>query len=174
MFDAKLSALAADNRARIGRKNMWLAHHWPEHYAERCVKLGGRHVCRRCFSLYPLGILVAVLSTRGITPWPASLDPAAIWILSIPATIAYCAEALNLIGYSAKVQVSTTIIAALAFGRGLGYEFEQRWSSEFWGPICFFGLVWFMFTAAGMTIRRAKQNQSQTELERLSRGRQLR
>lgn len=155
MFDAKLAALAADNSARLGRKNMWLAHHWPEHYHQRCVTFGGRPVCRRCAALYPVGLLVAILATAGITPWPGSLDPAAIWILSIPATIAYCAEALGLIQYSPKVQVGTTLVAALAFGRGLGYEFEQRWSPEFWGPICFFGLVWFMFTAAGLLIRRA-------------------
>lgn len=160
MFDAKLSAMASANTARLGRKNMWLAHHWPEHYRERCVVLAGRHVCRRCAALYPLGVLVAILSWAGVAPWPETFDPAAIWILSIPATVAYCAEALGLIRYSSKVQVGTTLVAALAFGRALGYEFEQRWSPEFWGPICFFGLVWFLFTAAGMIIRRAQQNPS--------------
>lgn len=154
MFDAKLQSIAKDQRNKLGRRNMWLAHHWPEHYSERCVLIGGRHVCRRCASLYPLGILVAIMSAMGVVPWPESLDPWAIWALSIPATIAYGAEAIGVLKYSAKTQVSTTLIAALAFGRALGYEFLARGSPEFWGPICFFGLVWFLFTAAGMWLRR--------------------
>ncbi len=150
MFDAKLKSMASIQQAKIGRRNMWLAHHWPEHYGERCVKIGKYHVCRRCAALYPLALLVAVLSTAGLVPWPGALDPWAIWILAIPATVAYGAEALGVVKYSAKIQVSTTLIAALAFGRALGYEFEQRWSSEFWGPVCFFGLAWFLLTVTGM------------------------
>lgn len=147
MFDAKLASMAKANQSAIGRKNMWLAHHWPEHYAERCVQLGGRHVCRRCAALYPLGLLVAVLSTVSFVAWPDSWNPAAIWVLSVPATVAYCAEALGLIGYSAKIQVATTLVAAMAFGRALGYEFIERGSPEFWGPIAVFGGIWFLFTA---------------------------
>ncbi len=159
MFDAKLKSMADIQQQKTGRKNMWLAHHWPEHYGERCVTIGSRHVCRRCAALYPLGLLVAILATFDIVPWPGALDPWAIWILSLPATIAYCGEAIGVIAYSAKVQVSTTLIAALAFGRALGYEFEERWSPEFWGPICFFGLVWFMFTATGMALRKKRDQQ---------------
>lgn len=153
MFDAKLNALAQSESDVIGRKNMWLAHHWPEHYEERCVLIARHQICRRCAALYPLGLLVALLSTVGLVPWPGSIDPYAIWILSIPATLAYCAEALGLIQYSPKVQVSTTLLAALAFGRALGYEFQQRGSSQFWGPIVVFGLIWFVFTAIGMRRR---------------------
>ena len=156
MFDAKLRSLAQSERIQLGRRNMWLAHHWPEHYGERCVTIGGRHICRRCAALYPLGLLVAVLSAKGVVPWPASMDPWAIWILSIPATVAYCGEAIGAWPYSAKVQVATTLLAAMAFGRALGYEFVERGSWEFWGPICFFGLTWFLFTAAGMYLRKKR------------------
>ncbi len=128
---------------------MWLAHHWPDEYAERCVILGGRHVCRRCAALYPLGLLVAILSFAGAAPWPASFDPWPIWLLSIPATVAYCAEAIGLIRYSPRVQVGTTLLAAVAFGRALAFEFDERWSPEFWGPISVFGGIWFVFTMIG-------------------------
>jgi hypothetical protein len=153
-FEAKLAELAAREREHVGRKNMWLAHHWPEHYAERCIVLGGRHVCRRCASLYPLGLLVAVLSAGGSLPWPDGVDPAAIWLLSIPATVAYCAEAVGLIAYRPWVQVTTTLLAALAFGRALGYELLERWSPEFWGPVAVFGGIWFFATTVGLTRKR--------------------
>lgn len=153
-FDAKLLALAEREKDLLGRRNLWLAHHWPDHYAERCVTIGGRQVCRRCAALYPLGLLIAILSASGRLPWPSGADPLAIWLLSIPATIAYCGEALGLLRYRAKIQVATTLLAAVAFGRALGYEFLDRWSPEFWGPICAFGLIWFLATAVGMALRR--------------------
>lgn len=157
MFEAKLASLAARETQALGRKNIWLAHHWPEHYHERCVQVGKRHVCRRCAALYPIGILTAVLFAGwNFTFWPTDLDPAPIWILSIPATIAYCAEALGLISYRPKVQVGTTIAAAFAFGHGLGYELQNRWSAEFWGPIAVFGGIWFFATVVGME-RKKKQ-----------------
>lgn len=157
MFEAKLASLAARETAALGRKNMWLAHHWPEHYQERCIKVGKRHVCRRCSALYPLGILTAVLfAATGFTFWPTEWDPTPIWLLSLPATVAYCGEALGLIPYRAKLQVATTIAAAFAFGHGLGYELLNRWSTEFWGPIAVFGGIWFFATVLGME-RKKKQ-----------------
>ena len=156
MFETKLASLAARETQALGRKNLWLAHHWPEHYQERCIKVGGRHVCRRCSALYPIGILTAVLFVAtGFTFWPTDLDPAPIWLLSIPATVAYCAEALGFISYRPKVQVATTIAAAFAFGHALGYELQNRWSTEFWGPIAVFGGIWFFATILGM--QRTKQ-----------------
>ncbi len=167
MFDAKLAAIAKDNRDRIGRKNMWLAHHWPEEYPERCVRLGSRHVCRRCAALYPMGVLVALVSAAGSPPWPESIDPWPIWLLSIPATIAYSGEALGLFAYNAKVQVATMLVAAVAFGRALGYEFEQRWSMEFWGPIVVFGGFWFFITMAGRAREQARAAAARTAATRL-------
>lgn len=130
---------APDNPMR----GMWLSHHWPEDQAQRCVTVGGRPVCRRCLALYPLGVLVAVLAAFGLAPWPTTWDPAAIWVLSIPATVAFVGEMLGWFGYSSRWQVATTLLAALAYGRALGYEFNERWSPEFWEPITVFGGLWF-------------------------------
>lgn len=149
LLDARLALIGSREKEREARRKMWLAHHWPDHYAERCVTIGKHHVCRRCAALYPLGVLVAILSFNGLTPWPTSIDPLPIWLLSIPATLAYCAEAIGLIKYDPRVQVGTTLLAAVAFGHALSYEFAQRWSPEFWGPICIFGGIWFVFTAIG-------------------------
>ncbi len=155
MFDAKLASIAATEKERIGRRNMWLAHHWPDEYHERCAVVGGRQVCRRCGALYPLGILVAIVSAVGLAPWPMSWDPTAIWILCIPATVAYCGEAIGLFRYAPKAQVAAMLITAVGFGRGLGYEFLNRWSPEFWGPVAVFGGIWFMFTMFGLTRKKA-------------------
>ncbi len=149
MLDARLAIIGAKERERLAKKQMWLAHHWPDEYQDRCVRVGSRHVCRRCAALYPLGLLVAILSFNGLTPWPTSIDPVPIWLLSIPATVAYCAEAIGVIRYDPRVQVATTLLAAVAFGHALSYEFAERWSTEFWGPISIFGGIWFVFTAIG-------------------------
>ncbi len=154
MFEARLAEMGRVEKDRISRKNMWLAHHWHDDYAERCVHIGNRWVCRRCASLYPLGILVAIVSAAGYAPWPESIDPWPIWLLSIPATLAYVGEAIGVIEYNAKVQVATTLLAAVAFGRALGYEFVSRWSPEFWGPIAVFGGIWFMATMIAVTRRK--------------------
>jgi len=149
MLDLGLARLKAKETARIGRRNMWLAHHWPDDYGERCVTLGSRPVCRRCAALYPLGFIVAFAAALGAAPWPASVDPWPIWILSLPATIAYVGEAIGLFGYNVRVQVAATLITAVAFGRGLGYELVERWSPEFWGPVAVFGGIWYAATLYG-------------------------
>ncbi len=122
---------------------LWLSHHWPGEYHPRCLRIGRHHVCRRCLALYPLGFLVAVLSAVGLPPWPGAFDPAMIWILSLPATVAFVGEATGRFSYAPKWQVGTTLITAVAFGRALGYELVQRWSPEFWQPVTVFGAVWF-------------------------------
>lgn len=149
LFEQRLATIAEQNQLEAGKRNMWLAHHWPADYQERCVTIGGRHVCRRCAALYPLGLLVAVLSAYGLAPWPESIDPWPIWLLSIPATVVYCGEAVGLFRYRAKIQVGTTLLAAAAFGRALGYEFVERWNPMFWQPVMVFGLIWFFATMIG-------------------------
>ena len=145
-LDAGLQAIGQRERDRQARKGMWLSHHWPDHQAERCVRIAGRPVCRRCAALYPLGLFVAIVSATVAAPWPEAWDPLAIWLLCLPATITYVGEAIGLFGYHARAQVGTMLITSVGFGRALGYEFEQRWSSEFWGPVAVFGGIWFLAT----------------------------
>ncbi len=146
-FDRRLAQMRYRERRHEGRRRLWLAHHWPEDYGPRCVRIGSNHVCRRCLALYPLGALVAVLAALGHPPWTEELDPAAIWLLSIPATVAFVGEAIGLFDYSPRWQVGTTLVAAVAFGRALGYELTDRWSAEFWQPIAVFGGIWFLASA---------------------------
>ncbi len=155
-FDDGVARLAAKERNRQAAGRLWLAHHWPDRYHERCVVVAGRPVCRRCAALYPLALLVALAATAGLAPWPPALDPWPIWLLSIPATVAYGAEAVGLIAYRPRWQVGTTLVAAVAFGRGLGYELTDRWHPWFWGPLVVFGSLWFWATVYGAARRRAR------------------
>ncbi|MEZ5411392.1 MAG: hypothetical protein R2761_25400 [Acidimicrobiales bacterium] len=145
--------LAVDAGGAGPASPLWLAHHWPDHYADRCVRIGRHHVCRRCLALYPLSFVVAFASAGGHPPWPGSWDPAIVWVLSLPATAAYVGEAVGWFRYRPWVQVVTTLIAALAFGRALGYELLDRWQPVFWGPIAVFGGIWFFATLIGQRRR---------------------
>lgn len=146
LFDLRLAEIRARETRRIGRRNLWLAHHWPDEYPDRCVKIGSRWVCRRCGALYPLSFLIAFAAAGGLAPWPSSWDPWPIWALSLPATAAYIGEAVGLFGYRPRWQVAAMLLAAVAFGRALGYELIERWRPEFWGPITVFGGTWFLAT----------------------------
>ncbi len=156
-WDAELARINDRRRAEAeqdasrsrARRWFWLSHHWPEHYAERCFKVGRLHLCRRCSALYPLGFLVATAAALGWPIWPEQWDPVAIWILCLPPTTAFVGEMLGWFRYSGRWQVGTTLLAGLAFGKALGYELVSRWSSEFWGPIAVFGGIWFFASYAG-------------------------
>ena len=123
VFEARAASVRARHDERLARRRLWLSHHWPAHYAERCASVGGRPVCRRCLALYPLSILVAVLALVVGPPWPASWDPWPVWLLSLPATV--------------------------AFGRAWGAEMAHGGQAMFWGPIALFGGLWFFASAAG-------------------------
>ena len=161
-FDAGVARLAAQEEQRRARRNLWLSHHWPHQYGERCVTVAGRPVCRRCLALHPLAIVVAFVSAAGYAPWPASLDPWPIWLLSIPATAAYTAEALGIVRYHHRWQVATMLAAAFAFGRAMGYELLDRWHPWFWTPLIVFGAVWFWATLFASARRDADRTARQS------------
>jgi hypothetical protein len=151
-FTTKVAEIEQRNSTERARRGMWLAHHWPDHY-ERCVVIGGRHVCRRCLVLYPLTIAVALAAVGDVLLWPRRFDPELIWLLSIPGTLEYVAEQLGLLRYRARRQMIATALTAIPLGRGMSYEFEQRWSWYFWGPLLVFGTIWFIATIVGRRTR---------------------
>ena len=139
---------AEHDEMATARRVMWHAHHWPDDY-ERCVQIGGRPVCRRCFVLYPLTFAIALLALAGVLFWPRSLDPLLIYVLSIPGTAEYVAEQLGWLRYSARRQIIGTIMVAIPLGRGFSYELDQRWSWYFWGPLFTFGTIWYLSAIVG-------------------------
>ena len=147
-FDAVVGEIEQRQESRRADREMWHAHHWPDEY-DRCVVIAGRHVCRRCLTLYPVAIAVAVLSLAGVVLWPHSLDLWFIWGLCLPATADFVLEQLGVIRYSVRRQGVTTALLAPALGRGLGHELAQTWSWEFWGPVLTFCTIWFFAALAG-------------------------
>ena len=72
---------------------LWLSHHWPDDY-DRCVVVGGRHVCRRCLVLYPLALAVALVTVAvggGFGP----LGTAGLVLLPLAAVVELWAEGLG-------------------------------------------------------------------------------
>ncbi|MFQ5557203.1 MAG: hypothetical protein ACE5GB_06810 [Acidimicrobiales bacterium] len=151
-FARAVASIEQRETERRARRQMWLAHHWPEDY-DRCTIIAGRHVCRRCLALYPAALVVAGLALAGLAPWPGSLDLWFIWGLSLPASVEFVAEQTALIRYSARRQTIATLLLAPALGRGFAHELEQRWSTEFWGPVLVFCTVWFAASIMGRTRR---------------------
>ncbi|KAG1648206.1 hypothetical protein GQR58_030040 [Nymphon striatum] len=127
------AAKAEDAEYDLAKKRLWLSHNWPGEY-ERCAVVGGRHVCRRCSTLYPVALLVTVASFLGFAPWPASMDLFFIFALCVPATAEFLAEKILGWAYNSRRQVAVTFLLAPALGRGFWYEIQDRWTLEFWGP----------------------------------------
>ncbi|MBI2710046.1 MAG: hypothetical protein HYX34_10170 [Actinobacteria bacterium] len=94
---------------------IWLSHHWPDEY-DRCVRLRGRWVCRRCAVLYPVSLVAAVVIGAGLR-WPARLDPWFLWLLPLPAVVEFIAEHLRLVRHAPTRLVVLTIPLAVATGR---------------------------------------------------------
>lgn len=151
-FASAVASIEARESERDAGRAMWHSHHWPEEY-DRCTMIGGRPVCRRCLTLYPLAILVAVVSYLGTAPWPEAYDIWLIWGLCVPATIDFVGEQLMLFRYSARRQIVATALFAPAFGQGLAHELADAWSGVFWGPVFTFCTIWFFAALAGRNLR---------------------
>jgi hypothetical protein len=114
-----------------------LAHHDPEHY-ERCVRIGDRHVCRRCLVLYPLAFAVAAAALLAGRE-PTSLD--AVWLLAlpIPAVVEFCLEHLGRIPYRAVRQIAVTVPLAFALGLGFARYLDDPGDLLFWAMVLVYG-----------------------------------
>ena len=150
-FERKVATIKAREEQHRAARGIWLSHHWPDEH-DRCVIVAGRPVCRRCLALYPLALAVALASLGGLAPWPQSLDLWIIWALCVPATLDFASEQLELVAFSPRRQLVTTLLLAPAVGRGFAHELDDRWSPEFWGPVLVFCTIWFVITMAGRSV----------------------
>ena len=62
---------------------LWLSHHAPADL-DRCVTVGGHHVCRRCLLLWPLTFAILALAAAGVR-WPRGADGLLLVLLPLPA-----------------------------------------------------------------------------------------
>ncbi len=116
---------------------IWLSHHWPDHY-DRCVRIRGAHVCRRCLVLYPAIVVSAVLAVVLDAPDAAIW---AAWLLPLPLAIDWIAEHLGIWSYSAPRQVVSTLLAAPGFGIALAVHVERPFAPGALAPVLTYVLI---------------------------------
>ena len=114
-----------------------LSHHPPSQY-DRCIRIGGHHVCRRCVVLYPLAFAVAIASLFGLH-WPESWDRTLLYLLPLPVTLEFVIERFGGVRYRAGRQIALTLLAAPALGRGFARYFAHPTDRLFWGMVVLFG-----------------------------------
>lgn len=80
---------------------VWLSHH-SDHEADRCVRIGGAHVCRRCLAMF-VGFVPAVVLL--LSPWRDDLqagDVGLVLALTIAAGLEFAQVARGQMVYSAR------------------------------------------------------------------------
>ncbi|MCC5953089.1 MAG: hypothetical protein JJU45_13440 [Acidimicrobiia bacterium] len=118
---------------------LWLSHHFPEDY-DRCVVVGGRHVCRRCVALYPPALLLAVVA--GVTGWSAGGVWMALFVvLPLPAVVEFVAEHLGAVRHSPLRQVVVSVLAGIGLGIGFARYLHQPGDLVFWGVVVLYAGV---------------------------------
>jgi hypothetical protein len=116
---------------------LWLSHHWPDDY-DRCVVVGGRHVCRRCLVLYPIAFVVMGLSLLGVRlPGPAEV--AALVLLPLPAVVEFCLEHLGRARHAPGRLVAVTVPLGVALGIGFGRYLRSPADPWFWAVVIAYG-----------------------------------
>jgi len=115
--------------------NVWLSHHYPQDY-DRCVRIGRRHVCRRCLVLYAVAALALVLA-RAAGRWPAAL----LFLLALPAVVEFVLEQLGSIRYSPARQMAVSVPLGAAVGAGLDRYLRRHTDPVFWVMVIGYGAV---------------------------------
>jgi hypothetical protein len=116
---------------------LFLSHHHPEEY-DRCFRIGGRYICRRCSVLYPVAFAVATASLAGVH-WPAAWDKALLYLLPLPVTLEFLIERFGGVRYHAGRQMLLTLLAAPALGRGFARYLVNPGDKLFWSMVLLFG-----------------------------------
>jgi hypothetical protein len=125
---------------------MWCAHHWPEDY-DRCVRIGERHVCRRCLVLYPAAAVVTVAGLAwgagaAWVPWVMLLAP-------LPTVVEWCAEHLGLARHRPARLAGLTLVASPALGLGFARYLRHPADPWFWGTALGWSAVCLLAALAG-------------------------
>lgn len=132
---------------------MWLAHHHPEQ-AQRCTRIAGTPVCRRCAVLYPAALASAALVLVLVADPPTAGLVAAMWLLPAPMALEWIAEHLGWAGYSPRRQVALTALGAPALGIALSIHAMAPLSLVAtapvlaWGGICGGVALWSRLRSA--------------------------
>lgn len=133
---------------------LWLSHHHDDQW-ERCIVIGGHHVCRRCAVLYPVAF--TTLAVALLMGWGGVYAVAAIWVLPLPAAVEWLAELSGRWSYSARRQVLTTSAAGVALGLAFAAHFRSPFDIDAtvpvlaWTAVCVIGGGWVVRSAPAHT-----------------------
>jgi hypothetical protein len=120
-----------------------LSHHQPDQF-DRCVRIAGRPVCRRCLVLYPLAFVVAGVSFAA-SPWPDRFEPWLLALLPLPAVIEFCGEQSGRLAYARRRQIVVTVPLAVALGLGFARYIDDPTDLAFWAMVLVYGGACFGF-----------------------------
>ena len=124
---------------RVTGDPLWLTHHQPAEL-DRCVKVGGHHVCRRCLLLWPLTFTVLVLAFAGVR-WPRAADGLLLVVLPIPAVAEFVFEHAGRWSYRPARQTVVTAALAAALGVGLDRYLHHPADALWWTVSLVYGGV---------------------------------
>ncbi|MCB1256936.1 MAG: hypothetical protein KDB26_07520 [Microthrixaceae bacterium] len=112
---------------------LWLSHHRCDQ-SERCVTVGGQLVCRRCLTLYPSVIAVAVVA-HSIGIGPGLSTGLLVTMTLIPFLIDWMGEHAGRFDYSPFRQVAVSLIAGVGGGIALGVHVDHPFDPTVTIPI---------------------------------------
>jgi hypothetical protein len=118
---------------------VWLSHHQPGQL-DRCVIIGGRHVCRRCLVLWPLTLVAFALALAGAR-WPRSADDLLLVVLPLPAVAEFVLEHAGRWPYRPGVQVAVSVPLAAALGAGFDRYVHRPGDTLWWSVVVVYGAV---------------------------------
>jgi hypothetical protein len=120
-------------------RGLWLSHHRPAHL-DRCVAVGGRHVCRRCLLLWPLTFAALALAMAGLR-WPRSADGLLLVLLPLPAVAEFVLEHAGRWAYRPLRQAALGLPLAAALGVGLDRYLHRPGDGLWWSVVVVYGTV---------------------------------
>ncbi len=110
---------------------MWLSHHQS---TERCTKVGGSFVCRRCLVLYPGVVLTALVAAALGPASPSSVVPA-VYLLLAPMVVDWVLEHAGRITYSPRRQSFVSLAAGVGGGLALSIHMKDPFNLSATVPI---------------------------------------
>lgn len=134
------------------RTPLWLSHHYPHQY-HRCIRVGEKHICRRCSVFYPVAFAVTLATLAGLR-WPEAADVWLLWLLPVPVVLEWYLEHLGMARYSAWRNTSLTLLCAPAVGVGLARYLRSPGDTLFWVVVATYAVI--CITAVVMGRRRCQ------------------
>ena len=153
-IEAALESQRAEREANpVADTTMFLSHHWPSRY-DRCMVIGGRHVCRRCAVLYPVAVVIAIAAGYGLH-WPTRLDPWVFWLLPLPGVIEFVLDAMGAVRYSPSRQIIVSAMLAVAYGKLLWRYSHHPTDPLVWAVVIVDTSICLAASLLAITLRRS-------------------